>query len=367
MQRLVFTLFTGCFAPAPVTGSPCPTGVCPTGLVCSPATQTCEVSAVDASATVDARVLVDAAPGCFGIGLVAICPTAPVTSPLTLPSSIDTAGPACLPYTGSQPGELCVVAGTTITVDRIVLVRGSRPLVVLASDTITITATGTLDAASTRGGGRGAGSIASSCVAHPAQGDRGGPGGSFGGRGGFGGEGETAGREPSEPVPQAGWLRGGCDGGASMIAMGGAGGGAVYLVAGVQIRVSGTINASGAGGGAGTTNRGGAGGGSGGMIGLDAPVIEVTGSIFANGGGGGASDTDATAGQESLATAGVGRGGRANDGGGADGGDGAAGVIRSGRDGARGNDGGGGGGGGAGVIVVFPPRLLPGNISPPAT
>jgi hypothetical protein len=24
-------------------------------------------------------------------------------------------------------------------------------------------------------------------------------------------------------------------------------------------------------------------------------------------------------------------------------------------------------GGGAGVIVVFPPRLLPGNISPPAT
>jgi hypothetical protein len=41
-------LLVGCYSPRPPAGAPCPDGVCPTGLVCSPATQTCELTATDA-------------------------------------------------------------------------------------------------------------------------------------------------------------------------------------------------------------------------------------------------------------------------------------------------------------------------------
>jgi Domain of unknown function (DUF2341) len=40
-------LLAGCYAPATPAGSPCLDGVCPSGLVCSPATRTCEHTAVD--------------------------------------------------------------------------------------------------------------------------------------------------------------------------------------------------------------------------------------------------------------------------------------------------------------------------------
>lgn len=38
-------LLFGCYSPHPQAGAPCPDGVCPTGLVCSPLTQTCETTA----------------------------------------------------------------------------------------------------------------------------------------------------------------------------------------------------------------------------------------------------------------------------------------------------------------------------------
>ncbi len=44
----------GCYAPHPPAGSPCANGVCPSGLVCSPASQTCELVAVDAPGGKDA-------------------------------------------------------------------------------------------------------------------------------------------------------------------------------------------------------------------------------------------------------------------------------------------------------------------------
>lgn len=67
----------GCYSPQPPAGAPCPDGVCPAGLVCSPATQTCERRAVDAGAhdatpidgrpadaSLDAAIAIDApAPG----------------------------------------------------------------------------------------------------------------------------------------------------------------------------------------------------------------------------------------------------------------------------------------------------------------
>ena len=46
MRRLLAAvLLWGCYAPHPQAGAPCANGACPSGLVCSPATQTCEVTA----------------------------------------------------------------------------------------------------------------------------------------------------------------------------------------------------------------------------------------------------------------------------------------------------------------------------------
>lgn len=62
MRRvLAATLVMGCYAPTPPTGAPCPDGVCPSGLVCSPATRTCEVSSVDGRDAM-ADIMVDFAP-----------------------------------------------------------------------------------------------------------------------------------------------------------------------------------------------------------------------------------------------------------------------------------------------------------------
>lgn len=44
----VSIMWMGCYAPHPQPGAPCADGVCPVGLVCSPATQTCELHAIDA-------------------------------------------------------------------------------------------------------------------------------------------------------------------------------------------------------------------------------------------------------------------------------------------------------------------------------
>lgn len=49
---VVAGLLIGCYSPQPNAGAPCPDGVCPTGLVCSPATQTCELTAIDSDAAI---------------------------------------------------------------------------------------------------------------------------------------------------------------------------------------------------------------------------------------------------------------------------------------------------------------------------
>src|SRR5438445_3618302 len=62
---LALWVLAGCYAPQPPAGAPCPAdGTCPTGLVCSPATSTCEKQAVmaDAHQNADAAVVgIDAA------------------------------------------------------------------------------------------------------------------------------------------------------------------------------------------------------------------------------------------------------------------------------------------------------------------
>lgn len=50
----------GCYAPSPPSGAPCANGVCPTGLVCSPATDTCEQTATPGDGPAGDTAVVDA-------------------------------------------------------------------------------------------------------------------------------------------------------------------------------------------------------------------------------------------------------------------------------------------------------------------
>ena len=62
------SLLAGCYSPSPHAGAPCTgNGPCPSGLVCSPASHTCEREAVDAAvdAGPDAFVFIDGAPNPF--------------------------------------------------------------------------------------------------------------------------------------------------------------------------------------------------------------------------------------------------------------------------------------------------------------
>lgn len=384
-------LCAACYSPSPRPGAPCTNGACPTGLVCSAATQTCELVDVDASilvpdapeldAMVDAEmtVTVDAppdAPPCYGGGLVTICPSAPVTDPLAITASttINTAtSTLCVDYTGSEE-NLCVVAATAISIDAGQQLRavGPRPLVLLATTALTID--GTLDASSGAAGANPAACTPPSA----ANGGQGGAGGSWQGRGGSGG-GSVSGLGPaSAPGTTTVALRGGCAGGSgagSSPGAGGNGGGAVYLIA-ASIAVNGSINASGQGGRRGTDAGGGGGGGSGGFIGFDSPAVTVAAaaSVFANGGGGGEGGTPNHNGNSGTTpsdpSAASGGSGGANHGG--NGGSGAAGTTLDGSNGRSGGtcnrsgSSGGGGGGGAGLIYVYPAQMLGGTVSPPA-
>ena len=296
----------------------------------------------------------------------------------------------CVGYSIASQIPVCVIAGTSITAASGVttVVRGSRPLILLSTGTITIA--GTLDLSSTRTGSQGAGSDPVACaaqmVAPTASGGTGG-GGAGGSFGGIGGDGEKGGDSAAlgGKAPAADGsterLRGGCPGYAGAGTTGGAGGhggGAVYVLATGNVTVSGTINASGAGGGAGTMpGGGGAGGGTGGLLAFEANFITVMGSakIFANGGGGGESannTTNGNPGNEAPAPGTAGAGGSGGNSDGGNGGDGTAGMARNAMPGHAGQNtgGGGGGGGGAGLIKNYSSGqtgMTGPNVAPPPT
>jgi len=309
--------------------------------------------------------------------------------------ALDTTGPACsfqvTPPTGIR---LCVKTATSITIAAKLTVTGPDPFVLLATDALTITPTGTVDVASRRKLPPGAGANAQACNASTAgtadpEGGAGGGGGSFrtvGGNGGTGNAGAAAAGAAGSIALTPDFLRGGCgagDGGnggvvaAGIISTGGrggAGGGAVYLLAGGPMEISGTINASGAGGEQGLPGKSGAGGGgSGGMIVLhsDSQMLVNGALIFTNGGGGGEggdTNNDGDPGDDPLSPTAPPEGGSGGNGGaGAIGGDGAFLATDAGV-GASDNDGGGGGGGGTGYLRVLSGQpLTQATVSPTPT
>ena len=245
---------------------------------------------------------------CFG-GPLRVCRHPPPDQTLALPATIDTDDDCQFTFDQTATGgpTLCGFAATTITIDDTVA-TGSRGLLLVASDSITIT--GTLDISSTRNGATGAGADSPACTtAGPGGQDNGGgsggAGGSFLGKGGDGGEGDQNDSGPpagSRPGGKAGdvqafvFVRGGCPGAKGGDGTGGNhgggashGGGAVYLIAGntISIASNGAVFASGSAGLAADPESGGGGGGSGGLIGFDAMTLTIDGTVAANGGAGG--------------------------------------------------------------------------------
>ncbi len=291
-----------------------------------------------------------------------LCIPANTVVPATLAATSINTDTACPIVIAQQDGpSLCVMVAQTISIafGTTLSGHGSHPLVLIGENGITID--GTLDVSSTLAGAHGAGAntdcITTGIDGGPSStGGAGGAGGSFGGAGGSGGSGSgVAGGTPAQRVLPLSIVRGGCPGGGGGQSNTGGtaesfGGGAVYLMSGQTITVSGTIDASGAGGTQGVNSSGGSGGGSGGLIGFDASSVVVVGSakLFANGGGGGQ-------GGVALAQPGtdptlplIAASGGASGGSGA-GGNGAAGTATP----SNGSPGGGGGGGGAGRILFF--------------
>jgi hypothetical protein len=298
--------------------------------------------------------------------------------------------------TTGLPVGVFVIKAKNVTLNN-VQVTGTKALAIVASGTITIA--GTLSV-SARRDISGPGSLDNACRAGSASagnanGNAGGGGGGFGtagGRGGTGGspvvQGGTAGPVVGnvELVP----LRGGCPGGhpggnvqdADPAAPDpGGGGGAIQLVAGVEIKVmaGGAISAQ---GGQGKSNDSpifcivdtpcgnGEGAGSGGAILLETPklTVEATGVIAANGGGGSCGVFGQGQPGQSSETPAMGQSCGGDTG---NGGAGAAGNVAAlnGGNGLNDDPVGGGGGGGAGRIRVNLPlsqTFTPAGIVSPA-
>jgi hypothetical protein len=307
--------------------------------------------------------------GFAGIADVTLGPTTIDTSSLTVSPGLPGgtrfyAAPQDAP---ASPPEIAILEVRSLTVNGVVTVRGTRPLVIIAATTIAVgadlDATARQDVPGPGGAGPSGGTGAGTGGSANGSCDDGGAGGAFGDTGGTGGFGcgdiPTSG--PSYGTDTLVVLEGGSGGGTgSQCSVGGAGGGAIQLSAGTSIDVAAMIAAGGGGGGAGhacssTVWSAGAGGGSGGAIYLQAPVITGTGPLAANGGGGGGGSSNpnvGTAGNDATGSGAAGGGPPAFPAGG--GGDGAArdALPQPGEDDAGGNAGGGGGGVGRIVLAV---------------
>jgi hypothetical protein len=347
--------------------------------------------------TVDASVDGPAVTGCFGkygagnAGLFSHCLDAPPRA-MYAPANGEllTSVPGNCDFVVDQAGgpSVCIIVAQNIMLGGTLSARGGGiPLVIIATDTLTMLETAKISVDSRHGELRpGAGANDNACMTSRAgasptagQGGGGGAGGSFGTAGGPGGSGYggTVGGAAGVPLATLAAVRGGCRGGgggvfAAAASGGGAAGGGVYLIAGQELIIAGTIDASGEGGDAGAPSTSGSGGGggaggSGGLIGLDAPRITLasTARLVANGGGGGAGADGGTsglagqAGHESDLSGPwpfVAAGGEAASGGGA-GGQGANATTGASPGGLANttplNSGGGGGGGGAGFIKLY--------------
>jgi hypothetical protein len=338
---------------------------------------------------------VDAGSSCFG-SMIRICfdatavPAAPRSLPTTDIDTDKTASGFLCDQNNDQKARYCVVTGAPLTLasGAMLTARGDKPLVLLSTTTMDLL--GDIDVSShhdgvQRPGANPADASACSFMTAPTGPTMGGGGygaslGTVGGSGGNAGNQSTGGGVAGtelDTFPMT--LRGGCKGGDGNLlstmdsaAAGGDGGGAVAMVAGMQIHVDAMINASGGGGQGGPpgAENGGAGGGAGGMIVFDSPVALAFGArtkLWANGGGGGQGGATLPGGDggESTDPTQAAAGG-SNTGPGGYGGSGSTGSG-TGSGGASTTIGGGGGGGGGAGFIHAPGFTDLNSISPPSS
>ena len=306
------------------------------------------------------------------------------TTGVTLPPSINTdtsnlCSTTATWVSNTQP-DACFVVGTSISSGGgITTVTGSKPIVLLATTTISMTKT--IDVSSRRGTNIGPAANYNLCdvfVNTPGAGNGGGGGGGAGGtfmtQGGIGGDGDNGtANGGSAPTPGTAptVLRGGCigqKGGTANSGAPGNGGGAIYLVAAQSISIAANIgiNASGSGASKGTHASGGSGAGAGGMIMFYAPSISATGGILIANGGGGSSGGDGNSdGRDGGDTPGAMTPAQGAIGPGGNGGNGAI-LTTPGAGGGGGNSNQGGGGGGGGVGYIRSNVTLTGAVASPA-
>ena len=279
--------------------------------------------------------------------------------------------------------SMTILAGKKLTIE------GSRPLVFIALDTITIE--GALN-----GNGKGDVAIAGGQEVKTFRTKGAGPGGggsgtatAGGGGGSYCGVGGAGAAESGTPspvgaaygTPEITPLVGGSSGGAGDLGSAGSGGGAIQLVAGTSIAVTGTgLIHVGAGGGTfgGISGQEANGGGSGGSILLESLAVTVAGTLAANGGGGGAgtsSDVGSAppldpGGADSTANASPAAGGKSVNGPSAGGSGSAAASVNGSAGSFTAGNSGGGGGGGSGRIRINTKSAnatLSGQLSPAAS
>src|SRR5262249_48833285 len=136
---------------------------------------------------------------CFGTGLVKLCLDSPPSKTVSYSgaSAIDTGNANNCTKTFANPGgpELCVIAGTTVTVNGTLTATGSRALVLISADTLSVPGTLDVSSAINTNARRAAGANNGAC-GNAGNGDSdsggagGGAGGSFATRGGTGGTGD---------------------------------------------------------------------------------------------------------------------------------------------------------------------------------
>src|SRR5262249_42868581 len=86
--------------------------------------------------------------GCYGTRLAHVCLTAvpPATYTVSTPTNIATDGGACTQVVPQTNGRmLCVIEAQTITISSALSATGMRPLVLLATTTLTVTGSGSID------------------------------------------------------------------------------------------------------------------------------------------------------------------------------------------------------------------------------
>jgi hypothetical protein len=373
-------------------GGPCPSGLaCESDGLCHNPDGTCPIEPADADLRPDVPPD-ELIANCYGTGLLKFCAEAP-TAPLTIgaPKAINTStnNADCTVVNIDASGDkvcLVLVKSFAITSNVTLTASGKYPLAIISDSTIDIA--GFIDVSGQTSSNPAGANLGCSTGTDPmisiggtvsAGGGAGGSSGTVGFPGGNSAGGVVASGLPGAAFltnPSPGYVRGGCDGqdGAMYMqpARGGAGGGAVYLIARTSIHfTSGWIDASGGPGATSGYYAGGGGGGAGGLIGLDAPTIDTTnGFLMANGGAGACGSSGANA----QGTAGhvcainlpttPAKGGCRGDGtffGGA-GGNGAASTFdATAGDGVTAGFGGGGGGGGIGYLLVYGSATLGGH------